>query len=60
MFIAYRIAACTDFTLNLLKEAVPGIHGYLPMGGSALAQMGLLFASAHLVLEVIELRNRRR
>lgn len=61
MLVAYRIAAVSDFTLNLAREVVPHFHGILPVSGTQLAQMATLFAIAYLYNEALDIwRSSRR
>jgi hypothetical protein len=49
----FRAAATADLALALCREC-PLLGVTLPMGGSHLAQLGLLFAVAYIIFEAAE------
>lgn len=44
--IIYKAAVSADFPLVLIEQLFPASHAMLPIGGSLLAQIGVLFILA--------------
>lgn len=49
MTVAFRLAACLDFALALLKDCAQ--LTYLPLAGSHARQIALIFGAAFLITE---------
>jgi hypothetical protein len=47
-----RAVAAIEFVLVIIEAMVPQSRAYLPLGGSHLAQLGLLFAALMIGIEV--------
>lgn len=64
IMFAFRIAALSELALAL-NEALHGpFYEYLPLGGSLLAQFGILFTITFVLVELVvgvhELKKKRR
>ena len=52
MLRAYGIALAVDILLVVANGTIPFCHGYLPLGGTDLAQLGVLLGLASVYSEL--------
>jgi hypothetical protein len=52
MLTVVRIALAFEILLICVEGAVPAFHSYLPLGGTHLAQLGLVLGSAIIVVDI--------
>jgi hypothetical protein len=54
MLAMLRVVGATELGL-VICEGVPGLHNFLPLGGTHLAQIGILFGSTAALAEWAEI-----
>jgi hypothetical protein len=54
MLAMLRVVGATELGL-VICEGVPGLHNFLPLGGTHLAQIGILFGSTAVLSEWVEI-----
>lgn len=54
MAMLFRVAAATEIALVCAEQLFPGTHGFLPLGGNPITQLGLLLGPSFVVDELCE------
>lgn len=56
---ALSVCAGVELILVIAEDAIPWCAHYLPLGGSHLAQIGILFGLPFAVIEILQALGRR-